>query len=640
MKTHTRVDADTGGSSHSSDGARKGRRTLPPACADEEYVTPFERGNGNQTTTYAECVAFYKRLAARFPHVLQFEQVGLSDAGWPLYLGVVMNNMIPAIDFFDCFDVLRTSGRPVLFNNNGHHPGEPEGIDVCMAIVRDCCLIPGFMESSLGEVIYFFNPVYNVDGCLNRNTTSRTNQNGPELLGYRCNSLNLDQNRDMIKCDSLTSQVMNRLITQIDPDVMIDTHCSNGADYQYTMTLIHTQPDKLGGQLGRYLKETMLPQIYMDMNNCGWPTCPFINHIGATPDEGIEDFPDSPRFLSGFCALKHIVGLVPETHMLKPYTDRVESMREFIEVITKYVKVQGRHIKILRSQERSRYKDKLGNCYRSTVSNLSSGSVALAWETDTLKSTVFNFCGFEATYIPSLLGDYHRLAYDRSKPYTRPIVYYNTCRPSISLDSVLIPIAYLVPRAYTHTIVERLRWNMVHMHQLRATDFAGNDGKLHFSHNKHHIQRVTYYRIDGVKTRTSYEGHPFHTDVHVSTHETHLSLGHNAHVGDYVVYLSEQEDPRYVVEVLEPEGQDSFFRWGFFNAVLEKKEDFSDYIFEDEAIHMLEDDVALRIKFDAWKMQNPELIRTQDQVLRFIFENGKRYCEPEHGRYPVLKLFC
>ena len=58
---------------------------------------------------------------------------------------------------------------------------------------------------------------------------------------------------------------------------MVDTHTSNGADYSYTMTLIHTQADKLGGSLGPFLRDTMLPALFADMDARGWPTCPYVN---------------------------------------------------------------------------------------------------------------------------------------------------------------------------------------------------------------------------------------------------------------------------------------------------------------------------------------------------------------------------
>ena len=138
-------------------------------------------------------------------------------------------------------DAIKRAGRTVFFNNNGIHPGEPEGVDACMAMVRDLCFEPERL-AALGDTVLLFVPVYNVDGCLNRADTSRVNQDGPEQFGFRGNSRHLDLNRDFIKCDSLNARVFNQLITSWDPDVMVDTHTSNGADYPYTMTLIHTRP--------------------------------------------------------------------------------------------------------------------------------------------------------------------------------------------------------------------------------------------------------------------------------------------------------------------------------------------------------------------------------------------------------------
>jgi len=229
--------------------------TSPTAFA---YPTPFELGNGNQTTTWAECIAFYERLAGRFPGVLRWWRVGTSDTGLPMHAGLVTSDGV-----FDR-ETLREQGRPIFFNNNGIHAGEPEGIDACMALVRDFCLEPERL-AALGKTVFLFIPVYNVDGCVNRQSTSRVNQLGPESFGFRGNGLNLDLNRDFIKCDSLAAQMFNRFFTAWNPDVMVDTHTANGADYVYAMTLIPTQPDKLGGDLGNFLRERMLPAIYGEM---------------------------------------------------------------------------------------------------------------------------------------------------------------------------------------------------------------------------------------------------------------------------------------------------------------------------------------------------------------------------------------
>ena len=55
--------------------------------------------------------------------------------------------------------------------------------------------------------------------------------------------------------DSRNAEAFVRLMHAVDPDVFVDTHTSNGADYPYTMTLITTQPDKAGPVLGPFLRD-------------------------------------------------------------------------------------------------------------------------------------------------------------------------------------------------------------------------------------------------------------------------------------------------------------------------------------------------------------------------------------------------
>ena len=181
-----------------------------------DWATPFERGNGNQTTTWAECIAFHQRLAQRFGQWLKFEETGRADGGAPMHVGVFSadGEFEPA--------AIKAAGRPVFFNNNGIHPGEPEGIDACMALLRDLCL-DAPQRAALGPTVLVFIPVYNVDGVLNRQDSSRVNQNGPESFGFRGNARHLDLNRDFIKADSLAARSFAQVFTRWDPDVMVDT---------------------------------------------------------------------------------------------------------------------------------------------------------------------------------------------------------------------------------------------------------------------------------------------------------------------------------------------------------------------------------------------------------------------------------
>jgi len=559
----------------------------------DPYLTPFERGNGNQSTTWHECIAFYERLAADFPAVLSFFQIGSSDAGLPLHAGVVSADGV-----FEREHIAR-AGRPVFFNNNGIHPGEPEGIDACMALVRDFCMQPERL-AALGDTVFLFIPVYNVAGCLNRQARSRVNQLGPEQFGFRANGRNLDLNRDFIKCDSLAAQAFNRFFTAWDPAVMVDTHTSNGADYQYTMTLIHTQSDKLGDGLGPFLRDTMLPAIYQAMDQRGWPTCPYVNPVKTTPDDGIEDFLEVPRFSTGYAALHHTIGFMPETHMLKPFADRYASMRALLEVVLAFTVAQASSIQALRRAARQ--------------AAATRRAWPVLWKPDYGRPSCFRFKGYAAVQRPSKLGNYSRLAYDRDQPWERDIAWFNRCQAQVT---VATPKRYLVPQAWRE-VIERLQWNGVLLERLPS------DQTLH---------GLVYYIDEVVSRPTPYEGHLFHEQVRVSSHAATIQ----ARAGDVLVPL-DQPNARYAVETLEPQAHDSFFRWGFFNSIMERKEAFSDYVFEDTALEMLQAEPALRDAFASWKTQHPEKLADQGAVLEFIYAVGQRHAEPEWRRYPVLGL--
>jgi hypothetical protein len=107
--------------------------------------------------------------------------------------------------------------------------------------------------------------------------------------------------------------------------------------------------------------------------------------------------------------------------------------------------------------------------------------------------------------------------------------------------------------------------------------------------------------------------------------------------GDWVIPLGGPQD-RFIVEVLEPLGIDSFFRWAFFDSVLDRKEHYSDYVFEDEAERLLGTEPGLGQRFQAWKAEHPQLLSDRQAVLDFIFQASTRHAEPEHRRYPVFRL--
>ena len=557
------------------------------------WTTPFEQGNGNQTATWQECIGFHQRLAQAFGQWLRFEEAGRSDGGTPIHVGV-----FSADGVFDP-QAVKAAGRPVFFNNNGIHPGESEGIDTCMALLRDLCINPA-RRAALGRTVLVYIPIYNVDGALNRQDTSRVNQNGPEAFGFRGNARHLDLNRDFIKADSLSTRTFAQVFTRWDPDVMVDTHTSNGADYQHVVTLIATQPDKLGGRTGAHLREQMLPALYADMAARGFPLCPYVNPLKEIPDDGIADFLDSPRFSTGYAALHHTIGFMPETHMLKPFDARYHGTRALVESALAYTVTHGSAIRAARAADRAA---------------LSSGApVALTWKLDLQRSRPFRFSGYQAVYEPSRLGSYQRLRYDRAAPWDKDIPYFDRYEAT---TTAVPPRAYLLPQAW-HNVVLRL---VAHRVPLQRATCAGR-------------VPAEAYRIEHYEKRpTPFEGRHLHDVLEVQVEPMVAEVA----AGDWLVPLGGPCD-RFIVEVLEPLGVDSFFRWAFFDSVLNRKEGFSDYVFEDEAEHLLATEPGLRQHFEAWKAAHPELLGDPQAVLGCIFSRSQRHAEPEWRRYPVLRL--
>lgn len=362
--------------------------------------------SNNQSPDYPQLMRYYKVLAQKFPKSVQQESFGTTDAGIPLTL----------------IHLRSAKSNPLrLLVLNGIHPGEPEGIDACCRWVKQLASDPRFPE--LGVEICVV-AVYNVEGMLNRNAFSRANQNGPEAYGFRGNGQNLDLNRDMVKADSRNARTLAQLFHRFNPDIFVDTHASNGADYPAVMTLISTQRDKLGGQLAQVLYHQLEPELYRKFPDM----VPYVNSVKEVPDSGITAFLETPRFTTGYAALRGTIGFVTETHMLKPYPQRVEAQLAFLDTLLKTIPAYKNAIQKARKAD-------------SWAHNLPDKEV-LGWKEDLQRRDSLLFNGYEAVFEPSQLGDYRRLRYDRNRPWKRYIPWYPYAKATATAQ---VPFAYVCP---------------------------------------------------------------------------------------------------------------------------------------------------------------------------------------------------
>ncbi|MCB9082121.1 MAG: hypothetical protein H6555_10465 [Lewinellaceae bacterium] len=556
----------------------------------QAQTAPFERDN-NTTATYTETIQFYQQLAQRFPRYVRLTEAGPTDAPYPLHTAIISVDRL-----FDPAKA-RKAGNLILMINNAIHPGEPCGVDASMLFLRDYLQDPAKRELLRGITLVVI-PFYNIDGGLNRGPFSRANQNGPAAYGFRGNARNYDLNRDFIKADSRNAQTFNQVYGVWRPHVFIDNHTSNGADYQYAMTLIATQPDKLPALLRDYLRQELLPQLYKGMAQKGRDMTPYVN-VDETPEKGIAGFLDLPRYSSGYAALHHAISFMPEAHMLKPYADRVLGTYALLEVMLNAVGKDRSRILALRQQAEDQ-------CARQE-------EFPISWAPDRNREDSLWFKGYTARYRPSEVSGLERLYYDRSAPWEGFIPY----RPYYqTTQTVKKPVAYIIPQAYQE-VIERLRWNGITLHRLReAADID-----------------VEYYSLEDYKTRTSaYEGHYPHYQVEVKP----IQRTQHFQQGDYVIFVN-QPGNRYIVETLEPQAPDSYFSWNFFDGVLMQKEYFSSYVFEDLAAAYLKDHPEIREELEQRRQQDPEFAKSARAQLDFVYRRSPYY-EPTYLRYPVARL--
>ncbi len=551
--------------------------------------TPFEKSNVKETATYQEIVDWYRLLDQRSAKIKVLEK-GSTDAGYPLQVVYISED-----ETFDPEEWHRQQ-KVVIFINNGIHPGEPDGIDASMMLVRDIATKKLTLPNNVALALI---PVYNIGGCLNRNTTTRVNQNGPAAFGFRGNAQNLDLNRDFTKCDTREAKTFTEIFHSLNPDVFIDNHVSDGADFQHTMTMITTQYNKLGPVLGPWLKDHFEPALYRGMKQKGWEMIPYVDFENSDFNKGITMFYDPPRYSSGYAALFNTVSFIPETHMLKPYPERVRSTYDLMKT---FIETSATHARELLQKR----KEAITASMRQRV-------LPLQWKPANTDAGTVIFNGYQKDTMISEATGLPRMFFNHQKPFSSQIRFASDYLPTKEIEK---PLAYLIPQGW-HAVTDLLLLNGVKMQPLK------NDTVI----------EVTFYRIDNYKSLSyPYEKHHKNYAVTVSANRGKMPFLK----GDHLIYL-DQPSNRYIIEMLEPTGDDSFFAWNFFDAVLQQKEGYSAYRWEDIAVKLLRNDPVLLEKLQKKKAEEPGFATNAGEILDYIYKNSIYY-ERAHLRYPVYRI--
>lgn len=565
---------------------------------ENHWITPAEAAQFHTTPSYADTVAYLQRLQQAAPGVIHLQTFGSTPEGRP------MTAVIASAD--GTFDpaAARSAGKPVVLVQAGIHPGEIEGKDAGLILLRDIAITHKYPHL-LDHLVMIYIPVFSVDGHENSSPYNRINQNGPASMGFRGQSQYLNLNRDYIKADAPEMLAWLKLWQTWLPDFLIDVHTTDGADYQYDLTWYTEDAHKLdpaistwqhdaidGHAMPAYDKRGHLGSIYLEFKD------------GRDPRKGIENFGSGPRFSTGYAALQNRPALLIETHMLKSYQRRVQATVDLVELMLEQI---DQHPAALLAATAKADANVIARA------NNARASVPLTFKPDP-QSTPFELKGYAFTLTHSDISNGDWIQYDSGQPKTYAIENWNGLLPDLSITP---PAAYAIPAQWT-AIIDKLDAHGIRYRRLDHTVTIHAEG----------------YQLDHPTWADKpFEGHLMLHDFAIRTMARDVTLP----AGSVIVPMN-QRAANVAINLLEPQAPDSLLHWGFLNAIFEQKEYGEPRVLEKLAREMMAKDPAVKTEFEKKLQSDPAFAADANARLAFFYERSPWYDVQHVGAYPVLRL--
>ncbi len=565
--------------------------TIPP-----EWRTHAELTDYRETPSYDDTVAFARRLAHASP-AIDYESFGFSGEGreLPLIIASETHTFTP--------EAAHAQGKAIVLIQACIHSGEPDGKDAGFALLRDI----GITKTATGildNVVLLFIPIYNTDGHERATPYNRINQNGPTPMGWRTTSTYQNLNRDYMKADTPETRAWIRLWNQWQPDLFIDCHVTDGADYRCNITYHHERHAGVDDAIVEWEREVfggkVAPATEAAGNVISW-YLEFIDNRDLTL--GTRDFNGSPRFSTGYAPVRNRPGILIETHMIKDYRSRVIGTYDFLRAALTEVNRNPEPLRRIgrEADERTAAAGKDFDPNR---------SYPLDFElTDEI--TPFTLKAFQYETEHSEISGDLRVIYGR-EPLDLTVPMYQTFRVT---KAVAPPLQYIVPVQWTEVI------DVLKAHGLEMKTLA-----------EHTPIEVETYRF----TNVVWPDGPFE-GRHMPRFDVERSMETRMFPAGSVVLSLDHPSAKVILNLLEPEAPDSLARWGFFNAIFEEKEYAEHYVLEALARQMMADDPALRREFEERLSSDEEFAASPSERLRFFYKRSP-YWDPQMNLYPVGRI--
>lgn len=560
------------------------------------WQTTAESTNYAKTSRYNEAIGYAKKLDLASP-LITYQSIGKSGEGRDIPL------LIAARDGAFTPKWAKRTGRPIVFIQAGIHAGEIDGKDAGFALLRDIAITKTRIDL-LKDAIILFIPIYSVDGHENWSAYNRINQNGPDEMGFRANATNLNLNRDYMKADAPETRAWLELWNKWKPDVFIDCHVTNGADFQYNVTYEYAHHQEVAPAIKAWMDEHFDGKVVPAVEKEGNLLTHYVEFAGREVTGGIATFIATPRFATGYSAVRNRAGLLIETNVYKSYKSRV---RGTYDVLRHFVEEIGRAKSSLfvanvtadtQTVERGKtYDDK-------RQFPLSIGI--------TDKSTPLDFKGVKYTMEESPITGGKRIVYG-TEPMNITIPRFDDARVTASAAP---PRAYIIPAQYKDAI-DRLEWHGIRFERLK----------------KPLAVEVESYTLSEPKWSTN----SFENRITLTAKQAPVKEMRTFAAGSALIPL-DQETANVAIHLLEPNGPDSLLYWGFFNSIFEQKEFGSGYVIEKLALEMIAKDPKLKEEFDKRLQEDAAFARSPQARLRFFYERSPYFLNQKVGVYPVGRI--
>lgn len=555
--------------------------------SSSEWETEYERSGFVRSPDYDRSIAYFRKFVTATSNA-RMHPIGTTPQGRTIQCLVVAGGK----EFTP--QKASKSGKAVVVIQNGIHAGEIEGKDACMLLLRDI-LITKEKIHLLKHLILLVIPVLNADGHERTGEFNRPNQNGPEEMGWRTNSCNLNLNRDFMKADAPETRAFLRLFRDWRPDFFIDNHTTNGADYQYHVTYALEKNGNIDPELAAWGQEHFLKDLISTVENEGFLTAPYIQFKRDTIESGIIDPPALPRFSTGYTAAQNRLGLLVETHSLKPYQNRVRSTYSMNAASLEFL--NQNYAQLIRLNKKA------------DRNSAQLQKIPLHFAL-TERSIPFQFKALQTAMKQSSITGNVVPQYG-TEPVTTTIPYYGEVVPG---KECTFPAAYLIPPQFGY-----IR-EILDLHGIVSSVLATRKRYT-----------VTQYKFEDVRFNgRPYEGRQL---VEVRCMPTRKEVVVPAGT---IVIKTGQRTNRVLVGLLEPESPDSFVSWGFFNAFFERKEYAEAYVMEPIAQQMLEKDPLLRQEFEERLLE--ESFRRDPAARLDFFYTRSPYFDSSERMYPIYRL--